>query len=249
MTDQAPVATIDHLRRSVCVARRLMPSILAIHAGQQPALSRAATELRAGGILATDELDPLVTTLVEVMTNPQLVISVEVYRSAKPNLATFWATPRRAVVGLTDDQNRFELIQVEPTLLQFHLAQSTGLRPRPSPPFSGSFSLPSRTLRFAEENIATNPIGVETRLRTDRVSAEWTDRLMAALAMRRSLWNVASVWLGKTNFRNESSLSVLDAGFAGYWRLTTTPDGLVTVATTDFDELLSRIDGLLPTTN
>ena len=243
------MAAIDRQRRSVCVARRLMPSILAIHSGQRPALTEAASELRSGGILATDQLDPLVTTLIEVMTNPQLVLSVEVYRSTRPDLATFWATPRRAVVGFTDDKSRFELIQIEPSLLQFHIAQSTGLRPRPTPPFDGSFSLPAASMRFAEENIATDPVGVETRLRDDGVPILWADRLMTAVAMRRSLWTVGSVWLGRADARNESSLSVLDAGFAGYWRLSATPDNQVTVSTSDFDDLLGRIDGLLPALN
>ena len=246
MSEPSPVAAIDHSRRSVSVPRRLMPSILAVHAGQRPRPSAAIAELQAGGIMASERLDPLVTTLVEVMTNPTLVITVELSGGHRPHLATFWGTPHRAVVGLTDDDRRFELIQVEPTLLPFHLAQSTGMRPRPHPPFTGSFSLPATTLHRAERSIASDPAITETELRMAGVSELWVDRLMTALALRHCVWTVESVWLGRTAPRNESRLTVLDAGFAGYWRLAATGDGQVIVATSDFDDLMGRFAALLP---
>ncbi len=246
MNDPSQVATIDHGRRSVSVPRRLMPSILAIHAGQRPQPAAAVAELRAGGIMASERLDPLVTTLVEVMTNPTLVITVELSGGRLPRLATFWGTAHRAVIGLTDDRRRFELIQVEPTLLPFHLAQATGMRPRPHSPFSGSCSLPATTLHYAENSIATDPVGTEAELRMAGVSEQWADRLMTALTLRRSMWTVESVWLGRTAARNESRLSVLDAGFAGYWRLAATDDGQVTVSTSHFDDLMRRFASLLP---
>lgn len=249
MSDSSPVTGIDYGRRSVSVPRRLMPSILAIHAGQRPRPNAAVAELRAGGIVASERLDPLVTTLIEVMTNPTLVITVEISGGHRPRLATFWGTPHRAVVGLTDDRHRFELIQIEPTLLPFHLAQATGMTPRPHPPFAGSFSLPAKTLHRAENSVAVHPATTEAELRTAGVPDHWADRLMTALALHRSVWTVESVWLGRTAARHESRLSVLDAGFAGYWRLAATDDGYVTVATTNFDDLMRRFAALLPTSS
>ena len=246
MIDPRPGTTIDHSRRSVSVPRRLMPSILAIHAGKHPEAGNTLAELRAGGIMATERLDPLVTTLVEVMTNPTLVITVELAGDTNAQLATFWGTPHRAVVGLTDDRLHFQLIQVEPTLLPFHLAQTTGIHPRPDLPFAGSFSIPASALHKAETVIAKQPAAAAAALRSARVPQEWAQRFLHAMALRRSLWTVESVWLGRGSTRDECRLSVLDAGSGGYWRFGSSEDGIVVVSTTSFDDLMRRLAALLP---
>lgn len=239
--------TIDHGRRSVSVPRNLMPVILAVHAGQETRSAEDVATLRAGGLMASERLDPLVTTLVEVMTNPTLVITVEVAGVRSPRLATIWGTPRRAVVGMTDDRHRFDLLQIEPNLLPFHLAQTTGLTPRPHPPFSGGCSIPAATLTLAEDLAATDPASAEGELISAGVSALWADRVLTALAHRRSLWTVESVWLGTPAGRSESRLSVLDSGLAGYWRLAGDEDGhRVMVTSTGFDDVMRRFAALLP---
>jgi hypothetical protein len=246
MTDRSRGTTIDHSRRSVSVPRRLMPSILAIHAGKSPQPSSTVAELRAAGIMTTERLDPLVTTLVDVMTNPTLVITVELAKTAEPRLATFWGTPHRAVLGFTDDRHRFELIQVEPTLLPFHLAQTTEISPRPALPLAGTFSISAATLHKAETAAAKNPGTTKAALRTARIPQEWASRFANALTLRRSLFTVESVWLGRGSTRAECQLSVLDAGLAGYWRLAPTEDGLIVVSTSSFDDLMRRFAALLP---
>lgn len=245
MSDHSPIATIDHLRRSVSVPRHLMPSILAIHTGRQLGSEAGVAELSAGGIMSDGRLDPMVTTLVGIMTNPSLVITVETVEQTQLRLATYWGTPHRAAVGLTDDRRRFELIQIEPTLLPFHLAQSTGISPQPHPPFHGGFSVSAKTLQYAEDSISTDPAGTEQALKADGIAEDWADRLMTALAMRRSIWTVESVWLGRGARRRESRLSVLDAGYAGYWELAAS-EGRVAISTIDFDEILHRLADLLP---
>ncbi|MCP4964216.1 MAG: hypothetical protein GY926_03175 [bacterium] len=223
-----------------------MPSILAIHAGKRPRPDTTVAELRAGGIMATERLDPLVTTLVEVMTNPSLVITVELSRDANPKLATFWGTPHRAVLGLTENRHRFQLIQVEPTLLPFHLAQTTGLDPRPEPPFSGSFAVSASALHTAETSAARNPDIAAAALRGAGVQQEWCDRFLGALVLRQSLWTIESVWLGRDSMRDECRLSVLDAGSDGYWRFGSSEEGIVTVSTSSFEDLMRRFAALLP---
>lgn len=249
MRDGAGAAdsTIDHSRRAMSVPRRLMPVILAVHAGENPKANDSVTELRHAGLMASERLDPLVTTLVDVMTNPSLVVTVEVAGARSPRLATIWGTPRRAVVGMTDDRRRFDLVQIEPNLLPFHLAQATGLSPRPHPPFSGGFSLPATALNVAEDLIAQDPEEAEETLAAAGVPEPWADRLLTALSHRVSLWTVESVWLGRGAGRSQSRLSVLDAGPAGYWRLA--PDGddtRVSVTVSDFDDIIRRFSALLP---
>lgn len=240
-------AHIDHGRRSLSVPRSLMPAILAAHAGDRSIPRNAIAALRSGGLMGTERLDPLVTTLMEVVTNPRLVVTVEVAGGQQPRLATIWGTPRRAVVGMTDDRRRFDLLQIEPHLLPFHLAQATALIPRTRPPFRGGCSIPATELSVAEDLAATDPSGAELRLTGSGVPVLWAKRIVGALTQRHSLWTMESVWLGPKSGRNQSRLSVLDAGQAGYWRLVADDNQhRVNVAVTDFDEVMRRFAALLP---
>jgi hypothetical protein len=197
--------------------------------------------------MANERLDPLVTTLVEVMTNPTLVITVEVAGAQQPRLATIWGTPRRAVVGMTSDRRRFDLQQIEPNLLPFHLAQTTGLTPRSRPRFKGGYSIRAAELSAAEHLAATDPAAAERRLTGSGVPVLWAKRIVTALTHRRALWTIESVWLGSNPGRNQSRLSVLDAGQAGYWRLVgDDAKHRVMVTVTDFDEVMQRFAALLP---
>lgn len=242
-------SAVDHDRRTLSVPRRLMPVILGFHSGDHTAPKRSLNELEGTGVLRGGLLDPMVTTMVEVMTNPLLVVTVEVAGGRSPRLSTIWSTPHRAVVGQTSDRSRFDLVQIEPELLPFHLAQLTGLAPRPLPPFSGEVTLPSAALDLAEDLISSDPDLAEANLMSAGTPAEWIDRLLIALAHRRTMWTVESVWLGRTTGRSEARLAVLDAGPAGYWRLHKQGDGRVTVTASDFDDIMRRFSALLPPAN
>jgi hypothetical protein len=245
MSDSRPV--IDHDRRSLSIPRRLMPSLLALHAGKQPA-GNAVTELRLGGVLAATRLDPLVGSLVDAITNPTLVVTVDIDAFdplAKPELATIWRSGDTAVLGQSDQRGRFELIHIDPPLLPFHLAQIVRLTPRSQPDFSGSFAVPAPTLAAVETIVDTNPVRAERELAAAGVGAAWVDRFLAALVMRRSMWVVESIWLGDRRRRTEARLSVLDGGFTGYWRLSH-EDGRVRVAPNRFEDMMRRFAALLP---
>ncbi len=246
MSESQPVV-VDRHRRSVSIPRRLMPSLLAVHAGRQPH-DAAITELREGGVMTARKLDPLVKALVAVITNPALVVTVEVDdfgRDNRPELATIWRNDDTAVVGRGDGRGQFQLIQIEPHLLPFHLAQAVRMVPRPQPTFSGSFTVPAGTLATVESMIATDPSRAEQELAAAGVATVWVDRFLATLIMRRSMWAVESIWLGDRRRRVEARLSVLDGGFAGYWRLSHN-NGRVTVAPNNFDDLMRRLAALLP---
>ena len=236
---------IDRERRSVSIPRDLMPVVLAMHGGEPWGTVADVARLQDHGLAHAENLDPLLAGLVEVMTNPTLVITVEVAGAHSPQLSTIWGTPRRAVIGRTNDRQRFQLQQIEPQLLPFHLAQATGLGPRPQPPFLGGCSVSAAALSLAEDLVAAEPDEAEHVLAAAGLGSPWSDRILIALAHRRSLWTVESVWLGTKHSRRGSRLSVLDAGSAGYWRL----EGdrhQVDLTVTDFDSLLRRLAILLP---
>lgn len=238
---------VDHSRRVISIPRRLMPSLLAVHAGRRPE-SAMLSELRAGGIITPTRLDPLVHSLMSVITNPTLVVTVEVDDpdpTGPPRLATIWRNGDTAVGGSSNHRGRFELVQIDPPLLPFHLAQVVRLVPRSQPTFAGSFRVPMGTLSRVEAFAATDPIRAEHELVAAGVTAPWVDRMLATLIMRRSLWAIESIWLGDRRRREEARLSVLDGSFAGYWRLSHR-DGYVTVTPTDFEDLMRRFASLLP---
>jgi hypothetical protein len=240
-------SSIDHRRRSVSVPRHLMPVLLALHAGERSGSVAEVTELRAAGLMQAQRLDPLLITLISVMTDPALVVTVEAADAGKPRLATIWGTPRRAVIGMTDDSRQFELIQIEPGLLPFHLAQATGLAPLPRQPYAGGFSLPASAMDSAEDLLARDPVSAGRVLLRAGVPTLWADRLLSALALRRSIWTVESVWLSTGRRRSEARLSILDAGSAGYWRLSeANSDGRIRAEVSSFDDIMHRFVDLLP---
>jgi hypothetical protein len=245
MNDGRPI--IDRYRRSLSIPRRLMPSLLALHAGKEPA-GDVLSELQRGGVFTATRLDPLVGSLVDAITNPTLVVTVEVDTLdplVKPELATIWRSGEKGVLGRSDKDGRFELIQIEVPLLPFHLAQVVRLTPRSQPEFTGSFTIPARALAAVETIVHSNPVEAEREMSAAGVDAAWTDRWVAALIMRRSMWAMESIWLGDHRRRSEARLSVLDGGFTGYWRLSH-EDDLVRIAPSHFDDMMHRLAALLP---
>jgi EspG family len=247
MTRRRP--TIDRDRRTLSIPRRLMPSLLAMQTGTvaEPA---AVAELRAGGIVSAGHLDPLASDLLDVITGPSLVVSVDVDRRPEtPRLVTFWRTGDRAVVGTTDAKRRFHLTEIAADLLPFHLAQATGIRPLAQPHYEGSFVVPARVLAAAEETAGSDPARTESALVAAGIEPLWAERFLAALLLRRAVWTAESVWLRGIDGRGGVSLSVLDGGHAGYWRLGPSNPDAITVTPSGFDDLMRRIAALLPRTS
>ncbi len=239
-----PIA-VDHGRRFLSVPKRVMPAILAIHSGDRVTPAESA-ELEAGGILRRRALDPLVVALLDVITNPTLVVTVEAVGVSTPRLATIWGSEGHSVLGRTVDRHQFDLLQIEPDLLPFHLAQVTRLSPRPLSPFHGAVAMPRATLQRVEHLIARDQLAAELELRHAGLVDPWPDWLLIALAHRRALWTVEAVWLDGRERRVEQ-MSFLDAGSAGYWLVKEDADrGSGALVVSSFDQLLRSCAALLP---
>lgn len=239
-------AIIDRQRRSASIPRRLMPVLLALHAGETPGIRGSLAELRADGLLERMQLDPLLATFLEIMTNPTLVVTVETTTGSGRHLATIFGTLGRAVIGTTNDSHSFDLIEIDPHLLPFHLAQTTRLVPGPQPPFSGGFALGTDVLDLSDRLSCADPTTAESTLTEAGIAPPWRDRLLIALSHRRSLWTVESIWLGNGG-RGQARLAVLDAGPAGCWKLTENEqDHRVWMEVADFDAIMQDLARLLP---
>jgi hypothetical protein len=229
--------SIDYERRALSVPRRLMPSLLAVQTGSATRPD-SANELKASGLLSSGRLDPLARTLLGTMTDPSLIVSLEITRaSLLPRLVTLWQQGPIAVVGTTESR-RFHIVQVDPALLPFHIAQALRIAPVAQPRYEGGFSIPPAVA--AAFRVELDPQEVETRLIAAGVDRVWADRFLAAWILRRSLWSMEVVSL--TNRVGQGTMSALDGGHAGYW--TIKPQG--TVQPLGIDSLLRRLAALLP---
>ncbi len=240
---------IDPSLQTISVPRRLMPALLSAHTGT-PATKSAAAALSAAGLVDGDELLPLVRQIIEVVTAPSLVVSVEVSREyAEPSLSTFWNSRSTAAVGRLTANGSFELALLQPGLLPFHVAQAVQLRPRRHPEFGGWVSIPKGLVSRAEDLIAAHPVEIHTEWRSAGVPDHWVDRIVAATTMRRAAWTIESRWLAAGSGPTGSQLGVLDGGHAGYWRVRPAEGRDTIIAPIGFDQLLNRIAALLPTTH
>ncbi|MDJ0664788.1 MAG: ESX secretion-associated protein EspG [Acidimicrobiia bacterium] len=239
MTADRP--TVDYELGSVSVPRALMPSLLAAQVSPRQA---SPPELSSSGLLASGRLDPLVASLLQVMTEPDLVLSVESQAAGELELITFWRRHTRAVAGTTGPGRRFLISLVSAELLPFDLAQAVSLAPCAQPQYRGKFTVPRQVLASARRSAATSAEAAGETMVAAGVSAEWADRLVAAFLLQRSRWAIESVSLQST--RATSSLAVLDAGHAGFWRLHPIGGDEIEVTPVGFDRLLDLISALIP---
>lgn len=238
----ADLPTIDHRLHSVCVPRTLMPSLLAMRTGASP--HRAAiTRLATGGLVSSGRLDPMVTELLEVMTEPSLVASVEAETPDGLHLVTFWRQPTRAVSGTTDAWNRFHIARVEVGLLPFALAQAVSLSPLRRPNFTGPITLPYSAFEAASDLVGSDLSAAAETLAAAGLDPAGADRLLAALLLRRTQWSIESV--SSDVERNHLSLSVLDGGHAGLWRLKPVGSADIEVSPIGFEALLEMLAAMV----
>lgn len=239
MTADRP--TIDYELGSVSVPRTLMPALLAAQVSPRRV---SPPELTSSGLFESGRLDPLVASLLRVMTDPDLVLSVETRAAGELELITFWRRGSRAVAGSSGPGRRFHIALVAAELLPFHLAQAVSLFPHAQPQYAGRFTVPRSVLSSARRRAATSPGSAGEELVEAGVSAEWTDRLVAAFLLQRNRWAIESVSL--VAMRKTSSLAVLDAGHAGFWRLRPLGQDDIEIAPIGFARLLDLLAALVP---
>jgi hypothetical protein len=239
MTADRP--TIDYGLGSISVPRALMPSLLAAQVNPRQV---SPPELTSSGLVASGRLHPLVASLLRVMTEADLVLSVESQAAGELSLVTFWRRGSRAVAGSTGPGRRFHISLVSAELLPFHLAQAVSLVPCAQPQYTGRVTVHRKVLSSARRRAATAPGSAAAELVEAGVSAEWSDRLVAAFLLQRSRWAIESVSL--TAMRETSSLAVLDAGHAGFWRIRALAQDEIEITPIDFERLLDLLAALVP---
>lgn len=242
--DRPPQGTLEPDHGTMTLPRPLVPVLLAVHAGST-ADPAGAAQLELSGITSGGRLHPAATSILDVVTEPGLVVTVDVAGGRTPELATFWCTRRRAVQGEIVDGHRVRLHRVEPDWLPFHLTRVVGAGPRPTAPFLGAVTVDADLLVEAERLLGERPTTAMNQLVESGIEPRWADRLLIALEHRRRMWRVQAVWISRPHGRRVSELTVLDAGPAGYWEITGSPSRL-TLTVSSYDDVILAFRHLLP---
>ncbi len=230
------------------IPRHLIPALLLAHQGAMAAIAHdrtALTELEQCGATSGGHLTNAAADLVAVMTDPILVVSVEVTTPVEHIRSTLWGTDAEVVWGRPADHDTFELRRLDPLQAHLLLAQLTGLGHRPSPPFWGGVTVESATLTRALEVRPEEPDAAIRLLASSGVDDVWADRLLLAHDLIRAQWSVSSVWTGDPSGHRIAEIEVLDAGAAGYWRIERAGDR-ATYSVTSLEHVLAAFRHAVP---
>lgn len=230
---------------TLTVPRRLIPALmlLATHGTPDPS---ALAELERSGVVAGGSLSSDVAGLLAVMTDPELVISVEVTTRDGSRLSTIWATAASAVWGRPGDRDVYQLCSVDTLTVPLLLAQLTGVGKRPEAPFSGTVTMPVDAHQAALDWRAEDPETALAILVAAGVDPLWADRVLIADEHRRALWTVSSVWTERHVGHEVHEARVLDAGPAGYWRLTAPDQATVAYTVISLHETMRLLRRCVP---
>jgi|GEM_PF-6085763 len=231
---------------TLTIPRRLIPAVMLLAAGGTPPVAGAVDELERSGVMAHGVLDPAAADLVAVMTDPDLVVSVEVATRDGSQLSTVWATDDRAVWGRSVEVDIYQLRLIDALSVPLLLAQLTGVGRRPEAPFSGSVTIAAETLAAAVDWHTDDPETACGILVAAGVDSLWADRILIALHHQRATWTVSSVWSDGASGHEVHEVTVLDAGPAGYWRLTSPDSGDVTYTVTSLRETVRLLRRCVP---
>jgi hypothetical protein len=240
-------ALLDAGRRALVLPRRLVPVAMLLHTAAAPDATGqplARCELERAGITAGGRLHPLAASILGVVTEPRVVVSVEVTETGPPSIATIWAEPRRAVLGRPVAGDGFELHEIAPALIPFHLAQLVELSGSTTSA-TGRIVVPTALLHDVGDQLVLDPEAARERLRLAGVGPDVTERLVELHTRRAQTWRVASLWAGPDGSAHDDELVVMDAGEAGYWQVSTGDEETAFVPR-ELDDLLLRLRDLLP---
>ena len=242
-------AVLDAGRGTLTLPRRLVPVVMLLgtrgSVGSDPAIMRDLVELERAGIAPDRRLHPLAADMLEIVTDPRRVITVESSNDTTTRISTIWVRHRSAVLGRPAGRDLFQLGPIEVGLLPFHLAQLVGVTSYPDAPFSGSVTAPAGLLDSLSDTWMEDPRRAVAALIADGIDPLWARRLTAAHRHRRTRWRVASLWVDPDGSAGDDEIVVLDAGPAGFWQVLADGSGMdqVTFVTRRFVDVLELLQG------
>jgi len=241
-------ATMNLGGEAIRIDRRYMPLLLQLHTsgavGVDDATSEALEQLAAGRLLIDGELHPMAAAMMEIISDPPLVLSVERMRMGSVAASTIWATPVGAVVGSRVESQLYELKLGNADLIPFHLFQLIHLRPLPDQePFS--VTIRPEDLLAAEQHIDGGDIASAA---AGLIAAGFQDPsgLVERMLTRIASWTIHSVWSQAGSVQTRTA-SGIDCAAGGHMLVDVADDRAeITLRSASFKEVLAAIRGTLP---
>jgi hypothetical protein len=206
----------------------------------------AVAELERCGVVTGGVVSPDAAAVVGVMTDPDLVVSIEVTTRDSVDRSTIWATAELAVWGRPVEQDVYQLRSIDTVTVPLLLAQLTGVGRRPETPFSGAVTIAADALEAALDWQTEDPETALAILVSSGADPVWADRILIANQHHRARWTVSSVWVEASGRHEVHEATVLDAGPAGYWRISRDGPGTVTYTVASVHETLRLLRRCLP---
>lgn len=191
-------ATMNTGAEAIRIDHRYMPLLLQLKTagaiGVDPASAAAVSNLEAGDLLRDGQLHPMADAILQLVSEPALVVSVERMRIGAVAASTIWATPSGATIGTRVDGGVFELRLANADLLPFHLFQLIHLRPLPA-------SEPTDVMAAADAMLAAETLlhaddraGAIQELTGNGLSEGDAAAAVVILASRVASWRIHSQW-------------------------------------------------------
>lgn len=209
--------------------------------------SKLVHELRAGGVIVDDDLDPIAADLLKVANQASLIIKVQLAYGPESSSSTIWATPRQAVVSAPLDPAFAELRPIDVYQLPYILSDLMVARP---PTFVGEapISVSTQAVARAEEQMG-DPDHAITTLVAAGLSTEQAERVLRFQAANVRRWRVSSTW-STDQGQDSSELRGLDADDAGQWLVAMTGSredkGQITFTPLGHGDLMRSLRSVLP---
>jgi hypothetical protein len=243
-------AILDAGRGTLTLPRRLVPTVMLLGTHGTAAAGRLRlrdlVELERAGITTDRQLHPQAADMLDVVTAPNRVISIEVTNHEHTDISTIWIRRTTAVLGRPAGSDLFQLGPIEVGLLTFHLAQLVALSPHPDIPFAGSATVPAEVLDELDDVWTEDPAHAASRLIAEGVDPQWAERLTVVHSQRRRRWRINTLWITDDGTPGDGEIIVLDAGSAGLWQVLPDAEGLgqITLATRRFVDVLEVLQNI-----
>jgi ESAT-6 protein secretion system EspG family protein len=194
---------------------------------EQSVLREDVARLTEAGLVKDGTLDPALANLVSVVARPQLRLMLERVTDQGLSAYAVWATPKTAVlaVPVPDEPEAADYAALEPMALPLTLFGLAGMSRRPVPRREGSIEIQMGDLDAANKaGEARDAAGVDAALQKAGIDEPWRAALARMILEREGSWRLSGGWADAKGQKHLGSLTIVDAGKAGLWRVEAPPD-------------------------
>lgn len=220
-TSSQYIPILDRSRSRLRLPVELLSEALRQASDQGLASPVAMVRMETGGIMIDGELDPLATTLLQVISAASMMVAVDVQAHSDSSLTTIWGTPGRAVITSSIDRELVDIKPVRLTRLPETLSDIILLRP-PESTAKRTVAIPTAVMAEVDRLRAT-PKQAKSALVERGLPQTEVELVLAFQSPSTRRWRISSTWSTETG-QEMAELHGIDAGPAGQWLVEMTGD-------------------------